>query len=124
MMTSTAITATAAAVSNHRTSAGSSLTLRAPTRPDCGALPGISSLRLGMMAPAPAFKRVNYDEHCKGERQKDDRDRSRLAIGKFLQTRDDQDRSDLRPMRKVTGYEHNGSVLTKATRETKSKTRE
>src|SRR5687767_3050876 len=101
MMTRTAITATAAAVSSHRTSAGSSLTLRAPARPDCGGLPDISSLRLGMMASAPAFKRVNYDEHCKGERQQDDRDRSRLTIGEFFKTRNDQDRSDLRPMRKV-----------------------
>src|SRR5438105_4997232 len=62
-------------------------------------------------AAAPAFQEVDGEEGAEGEHQQHGADRGGLPVRKLLQTRDDQHRRDLGPVRQVAGDEHDRAVL-------------
>src|SRR6185503_15905754 len=109
MTTRIATTAIAKIVKPQRTQAGSSFALRTLMPATGLAATNTASV---LMTHAPALQQIDNHQHRKGNHQQDDRNRGRLAIRKFFQARNTQDRSNLGFVRHIAGTKNDGPVPT------------
>src|SRR5262249_14890973 len=63
------------------------------------------------MTHTPAFDPVDQHQHCERKNEQDHRNCGGFPIGKLLETRDDQDRSNLRLIRLVPRDKNHGAVF-------------
>src|SRR6266542_1650209 len=110
----TPTTARTTAVNPQRTQDGSCCARRClPTAGDLAE----AATALVCIAPGPAFEKVDQNEHGKRNYEQHDCDGRRLAVGEFLQSRDDEDGSNLSLVRHVSRDEDDRAVLANRTRE-------
>src|SRR5262245_7460927 len=118
MTTRTTTTAMASSVSPHLTQAGSCCAFRTMVK---AALLGFSRTASAFIVQAPTFQQIDQHQHEERNDQQDDGDRRRFSVSELFESRDDQDRSDLRSVRHVPGYEDHRSILAHATGECQGK---
>src|SRR5438067_8493619 len=109
--TSTPITIRASEVRLQRTQSGSCWALRIPRT---SMARGSGNTASALMAHAPPFQEVDQHQRGEGNDQQHYRDGRRLAVSKFLEARDDQDRRDVGFVRHVARDENHGAVLANA----------
>src|SRR5262245_10013514 len=103
MTTNTPTTARAKRVRLHRSHTGSCWALR--TMAGVAVL-GFSETVSVFMTHTPPFDHVDQHQHPERKDEQDHRNCGGFAVGKLLETRNDQDRSNLRVIRLVSGYEN------------------